>query len=131
MNRLTRRLILLAACLPFGAATAADFDGSKALDCAPTEAVDLRPGAEIVKARPTDIGAPASLRVEIAHKKIVGPKRVTPIKSIERSDQQILLQGTELGFAWTLALNRQDGAMIITFVDRVGAVVLTGTCTPV
>lgn len=130
MNSLARRLICLAACLPLGAAIAADFDGSKPLICAPTEAVDLRAGEELVKARPTDIGAPSFLRVDIANKKITGPKRVTPIRSIEKNDKQILLQGTELGFGWTLALDQQAGTMTISFVDRAGAVVLSGTCTP-
>ena len=131
MKTLARRLICLTACLPLGTAMAADFDGSKALICAPTEAVDVLAGEKIVKARPSDIGAPSLLRVEIANKKIIGAKQVTPIKYIEKSDTQILLQGTELGFGWTLALDQQGGAMTITFVDRTGAVVLSGTCMPV
>ena len=131
MDTLARRLLCMTACLPFGIAIAADFDGSKPLICAPTEAVDLLAGEEIAKARPSDIGAPSFLRVDIANKKIAGPKRVTPIKYIEKDDTQILLQGTELGFGWTLALDQQMGDMTITFVDRTGAVVLSGPCTPV
>lgn len=130
MHRLVQGLICLTACLPLGAALAANFDGSKPLICAPVEAVDLRAGEEIVKARPTDIGAPSFLRVDFANKKIAGPKTVTPIRSLEKNDKQLLLQGTELGFAWTLALDQQEGAMTITLVDRTGAVVLSGTCTP-
>ncbi|MDB5772979.1 MAG: hypothetical protein JWM42_3353 [Burkholderia sp.] len=131
MDTLVRRLLCLTACLPLGFAIAADFDGSRPLICAPTEAVDLYAGEEIVKARPNDIGAPSFLRVDIANKTIAGPKRVTPIKYVEKDDMQILLQGTELGFGWTLALDQQEGAMTITFVDRAGAVVLSGTCTPI
>ena len=70
------------------------------------------------------------LRVDIANKKITGPKRDAPIQFIERDDKQILLQGTELGFGWTLALDQQRGDMTLTFVDRLGAVVLSGSCTP-
>lgn len=131
MDTLARRLIYLTACLPLGTAMAADFDGSKTLICAPTEAVNVLAGEELVKERPSDIGAPSFLRVDIANKKITGPKQVTPIKYVEKNDMQILLQGTELGFGWTIALDRQAGAMTITFVDRTGAVVLSGTCTPV
>ena len=130
MNRLAQALVCLVASLPPGAAIAADFDGSRPLICAPSEAVDYRPGEEIVKERPSDIGAPSFLRVDIANKTIAGPKRVTPIKYIEKHDKQILLQGTELGFGWTLALDQQAGEMTLTFVDRAGAVVLTGRCTP-
>ena len=130
MNRLAHRLVLLAAFLPPGAAIAADFDGSRPLICAPSEAMDIRPGDEVVKERPADIGAPSFLRVDIANKTISGPKRVTPIKYVEKDDTQILLQGTELGFGWTLALDQRVGDMTLTFVDRRGAVVLTGRCTP-
>jgi len=130
MDTLARRLTCLTVCLSLSTAIAADFDGSKPLICAPTEAVDLFAGDRIVKARPSDIGAPSFLRVDIANKKIAGSKRVTPIKYIEKNDMQILLQGTELGFGWTLALDQNEGAMTITFVDRMGAVVLSGTCTP-
>ena len=131
MNRLAHRLVCLAASLPLGAAIAADFDGSKPLMCAPSEAVEVRPGGELVKERPSDIGAPSFLRVDIANRTITGPRRVTPIKFMEKDDKQILLQGTELGFGWTLALDQRVGEMSLTFVDRSGAVVLTGMCTPV
>lgn len=135
MNTLARRLICpticLTACLPVINALAADFDGSKPLICAPTEAVDLLAGEDIHKARPADIGAPSFLRVDIANKKISGPNRDTPIKFVEKDKLQILLQGTELGFAWTLALDQKEGGMTITFVDHAGAVVLSGACMPV
>jgi hypothetical protein len=130
MHSLAQGLICLTACLTLASAIAADFDGSKPLICAPAEAVELRPGEAIVKRRPSDIGAPSFLRVDIANKKIAGAERVTPIRYVEKDDKQILLQGTELGFGWTLALDRQEGEMTLTFVDRLGAVVLSGRCTP-
>jgi hypothetical protein len=137
MKTLAQRLLCRTACLsciPAILATpafAADFDGSKPLICAPVDAVNLLSGEEIVKSRPSDAGAPSFLRVDFANKKITGPKQVTPIKYMEKSDKQILLQGTELGFGWTLALDQQDGGMTVTFADRTGAVVLSGSCTPV
>lgn len=131
MNRLAHRLVRLAALLSPGAAIAADFDGSKPLMCAPSEAVEFHPGGALVKERPADIGAPSFLRVDIANRTITGPKRATPIKYMEKDDKQILLQGTELNFGWTLALDQRIGEMTLTFVDRAGAVVLTGRCTPV
>lgn len=130
MNSLARGLIGLTAFLPLCGAIGADFDGSRTLICAPTEAAQVIAGDAIVRGRPRDIGAPSFLRVDIANKKITGARRVTPINAIERDDKQILLQGTELGFGWTLALDQQRGDMTLTFADRVGAVVLTGSCTP-
>jgi hypothetical protein len=74
--------ILNGGCLPLGTTIAADFDGSKPLICAPSEAVEVLAGEEIVKARPSDIGAPSFLRVDIADEKIAGPQRVTPIRNL-------------------------------------------------
>lgn len=111
-------------------AVASDFDGSKLLICATVEAMDCASGEDCTKGRPDDIGAPAFLRIDFAKKSIGGPKRSTQILFIEKSEGQILLQGTELGHAWTLALDQMNGKMAVTLVDREGAFVLFGSCTP-
>jgi hypothetical protein len=46
------------------------------------------------------------------------------------SDGQMLLQGTELGFAWSVALDTKTGAMSTTLVDREDVFVLFGSYTP-
>ena len=124
------RIACLMACLPLGAAIAADFDGSKVLICAPVEAMDCAGGQACGRGRPADIGAPAFFRVDVEKKAISGPKRATQIRFMEKGANQLLLQGTELGYAWTFALNSDDGTMAVTFVDREGAAVLFGSCTP-
>lgn len=124
-------ILCLSACLGPAAALAADFDGTRPLICAPAAASEVRAGEKVDTARPSDIGAPSFLRVDFARKTIAGPKRVTPIRHIEKSEGQILLQGTELGFGWSLALDQELGEMTLTFVDRFGAVVLSGSCTPI
>jgi hypothetical protein len=111
-------------------AFAADFDGSKLLICAPVEAMDCASGQACTNGRPEDIAAPAFLRVGFKNKAILGPKRTTKIVSLEKGDQQLLLQGTELGYAWTLALDRASGKIAATLVDREGVIVLFGSCTP-
>jgi hypothetical protein len=60
----------------------------------------------------------------------VGPKRTSPIRAMEKDENQILLQGTELGLAWSMALNITNGRMVSTFSSRDGAFVLFGSCTP-
>jgi len=123
---------LLAACvamLSLGAVDAAEYDGSKLLICANIEAADCEPGQPCAKARPEDLGAPAFIRIDIANKSIVGPRRTTPIVSMETSAQQILLQGTELGYAWSIALDTNNGKLTATLIDRDEAIVLFGACT--
>jgi hypothetical protein len=129
---MTRFLYLVAvlAWLTAGTASASDFDGSKLLICATVEATDCAAGEACTKGRPDDIGAPKFLRIDFAQKMIVGPKRTTPIVSIDKSNNQILLQGMELGYAWTLVLNQEDGTMTVTMVNREEVFVLFGSCTP-
>ncbi len=123
---------LLAACvgmLAFGGANAAEYDGSKLLICANVEAADCGPGQACTKGRPEDLGAPAFIRIDLANKAIVGPRRTTPIVSVESAAGQLLLQGTELGYAWSIALDTINGKLAATLVDRDEAIVLFGACT--
>jgi hypothetical protein len=112
------------------AAIAGDFDGSGPLICAPVEAMECHSGEKCEAGIPDDVGAPAFMRIDFARKVIVGPKRTSPIRSMEKDEKQILLQGTELGLAWSMALNIMDGKMVSTFSSRDGAYVLFGSCTP-
>lgn len=129
--KLTLRIVsALLACAGVSAVWAGDFDGSKLLICAPVEAISCAPGEACTKGRPDDIGAPAFMRIDFAKKAIIGPKRTSPILFMEKNETQLLLQGTELGYAWTLALDQEGGSMAATLVGRDGAFVLFGSCTP-
>ena len=130
MKALLNAPLVLAFTATAGIALAADFDGSKLLICAPVEAMDCVAGEACTRGRPDDIGAPAFMRIDFAKKAIVGPKRTSPILFMEKSESQLVLQGTELGHAWTLALDRSDGKIAATLVDRTGVFVLFGSCTP-
>lgn len=112
------------------AAAGADFDGSKPLLCATVEAADCVPGMPCHHGHPADLGAPTFMRIDFSGKVVVGPRRTSPIAAIEKSDAQLLLQGTELGFAWAIALDQASGRIVATAADRDGAFVMHGACTP-
>lgn len=112
------------------AAAAADFDGSRMLMCAPVEARTCVPGEVCVWSRPSEIGLPAFVRIDFDHQVIVGPYRTTPIRLMEKGDRQLLLQGVELGLAWTIALDQESGEMSASIMDRKAGFVLFGACTP-
>jgi hypothetical protein len=112
-------------------AAAADFDGSKPLICAPVEAYECLPDGECTAGTPREVGAPAFLRIDMKAKTIAGTSRTTKIQAVEESETQLLLLGTELGFGWTLALDRVSGAITVSFASSDGSVVLFGSCTPV
>jgi hypothetical protein len=128
MTRILHMVAVLA-WLTAGAA-AGDFDGSKLLLCASVEAIDCASGEECKKGRPDDIGAPNFLRIDVAQKVIIGSKRTTPILFVDKSDDQLLLQGKELGYGWTLVLDQESGKMTATLVNREEVFVLFGSCTP-
>ena len=117
-------------CLVWTAAGAADFDGSKPLICATVEAHDCDAGETCLRALPDSLGLPQFLRIDFAKQVIVGPRRTTPFKSIERSAGQILVQGTELGFGWTLALDTASGKLAATMLNGETAIVVFGACLP-
>ena len=48
---------------------------------------------------------------------------------LENAGQQLLLGGSELGFAWSLVIDLESGDMSATLTNRDGAVVLHGSCT--
>jgi hypothetical protein len=118
--------LLVLAALP---AWAGDFDGSKLLLCATVEALDCAPGTACEKSMPAEIGAPVFFRIDFAGKALVGPKRTAPIELMQKTDTQILLQGTELGYAWTVVLDAETGEMATTLANREGVFVIFGACT--
>ncbi|MGZ8231578.1 MAG: hypothetical protein ACXWUS_18250 [Burkholderiales bacterium] len=129
-KRLAVHAAALGACLAFGAPFVVAGDGPQRLVCATVEAMDCEPGASCLRGRPSEIGAPAFMRIDLEQKTIAGPQRTTPIVSIERFRDNLLLQGTEIGYGWTLALDMRSGTMAATLVNQDGAFVLFGSCTP-
>ena len=125
------RLIALGISLAFGGAAAAQSAAPAQLTCAVAEAMDCEAGAACVKGGPVQMGAPGLLSIDLQNKRINGPKRTTPILFMEggRETPQILLQGTEIGYGWTLAIDTKSGAMAATLTNREGVFLLFGACT--
>ena len=105
------------------------FDGTKPLLCASIEALDCDPGMPCERGIPEDMGAPQFLRIDFAKNEIAGPLRTTKIRSTEKDDDQIVLQGHEIGLGWTIAIDRVTGNMRITFAGGNAAFIIFGACT--
>jgi hypothetical protein len=108
---------------------AGDFDGSRVLICAPVQAFDCAAGEDCGKGLPEEIGAPAFLRIDVANKAVIGPKRTSPILWTDKSDTQLLLQGTEFGYGWVIAVDQETGRMTATLANHENVFVLFGACT--
>jgi hypothetical protein len=111
-------------------ALAADFDGSKPLLCATIDAHFCEVGEVCYRTLPGVLGAPQFIRINFAKKIIAGSQRTTKIRFMESGEGQLLLQGTELGYGWGIALNTKTGAMSTTLVNHEDVFVLFGACTP-
>lgn len=111
-------------------AFAGDFDGSRQLICATTDAMECAAGEACSKEPPKKIGAPSFMRVDFSKKQIVGKQHTSAIRFMDNSGESLKMQGTELGYAWTIALNRANGEMSVTLVDSNAVFVLFGSCTP-
>lgn len=111
------------------AALAGNFDGSTPLICATVQAMECVMGEDCTRGLASDIGAPTFMRIDFAQKAVIGPQRTSPVRHMEATERQLLLQGTELGLAWSIALDKDTGEMSATLVNRDGAILLFGACT--
>jgi hypothetical protein len=68
------------------------------------------------------------MRIDFAKKLVIGPKQVTPILFMDKNEKQVLLQGNELGFGWTMVVTA-EGRMITSMIDHSGAYLTYGACT--
>ena len=130
MTRLRQTALVAALLCSTTTVFGADFDGSKQLICATVDAHACDPGEVCLRGLPDDVGVPRFMRIDFAKKTIAGPKRTTQIRSIDTSADQVLMQGTELGYAWTVVIDKTDGAMSMTLVNRDDAFTVFGYCTP-
>ena len=110
---------------------AADFDGSKPLLCATQSALDCARGDDCATGLPEEIGAPTFMRIDLAKKSVIGPQTTTEILLQDKSGKQLLLQGRESGFGWTIVIDQPSGELTVTLTNRHGAYVLYGACTAI
>ena len=124
-----RNLVVMSLSLFAVPALAADFDGSKLLLCATQAALDCSRGDDCASGLPEEIGAPTFMRIDLAKKAVIGPHTTSDILLQDKSDKQLLLQGREAGFGWTIVVDQQSGELTVTLTNRSGAYVLYGACT--
>lgn len=131
MTRISSALAGALACALIPAwSVAADFDGKTPLICATVDAHSCDPGVTCERGLPGDLGLPQFMKIDFAKKAIEGTSRTTPIQSIDKGPGQLLMQGTELGFAWTMVIDSTTGEMTSTIANRDHTYVMFGACTP-
>jgi len=117
------------ACLAPALALAADYDGSKNLICATVEARDCELRDECFSGEAKVVGAPAFFRIDFSKKVLLGPERNSPIASLEQDEDAVLLQGAEIGYGWTIGINKGSGDFSASMTNFEGSFLLFGYCT--
>ena len=117
------------------AATAGDFDGSKALICAAVSTVSCSDGNTCHQGTAEDIDFPQFLRIDFAKNKVTATRnpqieQVTEIRSMERLEDELILQGVEGGRGWSLSIWEATGKMVLTASGLEEGFIVFGACTP-
>ena len=144
MNRRSPRLIFLFCLLiiPFPA-FADDFDGSKPLSGSVDKILEIYPSRIINDADPDTVGLPRNFFIDF-QEKIIRPskdsliRRTSKIKRVEHIENKLILQGVEEGvenvddgLAWSIAISKKTGKMVLSASGDGVAYAVFGTCTAV
>ena len=78
-----------------------------------------------------EIELPAKLKVDFGAKKLVTPdgSRSSPIRSVDVEEAVLIVQGSQNGRGWSLAIDRATGHMSGTIAEAAGSFVVNGSCT--
>ena len=138
----TKLMGFISLALAWGAAGAAEFDGSAPLLCASTEVIECLPAEECQRVTPEAVDAPQFIRIDFTANQIraasaSGAAKTTPIERRETVDGKLMLQGAEDGvegvrdgLGWTLAIAEDTGKMVLTGSGDAVGFVIFGACTP-
>ena len=137
-----RSIIVSAICLcfGFGAASAAEFDGSKPMLCALRSIVECVEETACERVTPSSIDAPTFIRLNLQAMTISGTRpgqevRTSKIRYKQSLDGQLILQGADDGIegvrdglAWSVIIGEFTGEMVMSASGYDVAFVVFGAC---
>ena len=135
MNRTTSLLLTLALALLPLAATAERYDGSTPLICSLDDTVDCEDQHNYCnQGDAASVNLPPLIRVDFKKKQIqpLGGQddSGSPIRSIEKMDGRLILQGAQNGRGWSLVITRDAGAATVAVAGGAHGFLIFGSCTP-
>ncbi len=134
-------IMLTIVCLFSVPVAAGDFDGSKELLCAVMDLIECVPGGKCKEVTAEEVGIPNFLRTNFEKKMLSatfadGSKKISPIVNLEKIDGKLILQGAEEGMegvrdglGWSLAIDEDNGKMVLTASGEAVAFVMFGAGT--
>jgi hypothetical protein len=123
-------LIFVAMSLVTALASADEFDGSQPLECLAKSGRDCLPTKDACGPLKAESNIKPVLQIDVAKKEVHSPYRTAllPILYTGGTEKSLILQGADLGFAWSAIVNKATGAITISIADRLGAYVIFGQC---
>jgi hypothetical protein len=116
-------------------ASADDLTGAQSLLCTAVQATLCTDDGECNTQNPWELNVPQFLELDLRGKQMAttkasGENRSTPMRTLERENGAIFIQGIEQGRAFSLVISEGTGMMSVA-VARDGKVVsVFGACTP-
>jgi hypothetical protein len=118
-----------------GVAAADSLEGADRLLCSPVEVIACTGDGACEAEAPAELGVPPFVIVDLKKKLLAttaasSEQRSTPIDSVSRADGMIVLQGQEMGRAFTWLMDETSGRVSLATVRDSMVVNVFGACTP-
>ena len=133
MNDSTRILAALALGAAATGAAAEGLDGKSRMICAATQAVVCQDAGDCVTGAPTAVNLPVfwhldPAKMTVRSKGADGSERSSAIDTMNSEGGKLVMQGSDEGFGWSLAVDAASGRMLLAGGKDVGYLVF-GECT--
>ena len=142
LRRLVFMIVFCLAIIPLSA-LAGDFDGSKPLAGSVDKILEIYPSRISNDADPDTVGLPRNFLIDFKEKMVRPSKdslvrKTSKIKRVEHIENKLILQGVEDGvenvedgLAWSIAISKKTGKVVLSASGDGVAYVVFGTCTAV
>jgi hypothetical protein len=123
----------IAVLMSAGPASADTFDGSAPLICAINDLQSCAAGEGCRRELPMALNLSSILRIDVAKKSIDGKrpngeKHTTPIDTVRKGEQGLVLQGIDGGRSWSAVID-PEGGLSIALVGIDAGFIVFGECT--
>ena len=124
----------LVTCAPM-IALADDLTGTDRILCTSVQVTICESGGDCEIGPPWEWNIPQFVEIDLKAKtlgttKASGENRITPIKSLQRTDGLIVLQGVEAGRAFSFVIQEESGYLSAAVARNEVTVSVFGACTP-